>query len=196
MRREKVDVRISGDGDRIIVPTAEESQVIDEQIASDPDGFELDDAWFEGAKTTRELFLGALPRSLRTGGARGGGPEGWTNQACNRHPGPGDDILVQVPDRGDRRDTLAGAGRADPPGSYPGQHRAAAPVPASGKLRARPSHRVKVHLRSYPENPFRLVCSPKLKPRWDVHLRYIGDWAGILAEILRPLIAGWCGSDA
>ena len=37
---------------------------------------------------------------------------------------------------------------------------------------------------------------PKPKPRWDVHLRYIGDRAVILAEILRPLIAGWCGSDA
>ena len=65
MRREKVDVRISGDGDRIIVPTAEESQVIDEQIASDPDGFELDDAWFEGAKTTRELFPEACERGVR-----------------------------------------------------------------------------------------------------------------------------------
>ena len=40
-------------------------------------------------------------------------------------------------------------------------------------------------------------CIPtKPKPRWDVHLRYIGDRAVILAEILRPLIAGWCGSDA
>ena len=36
--------------------------------------------------------------------------------------------------------------------------------------------------------------APKPKPRWDVHLQYIGDWAGILAEILRPLIAGRCGS--
>ena len=34
----------------------------------------------------------------------------------------------------------------------------------------------------------------KPKPRWDVHLQYIGDWAGILAESLRPLIAGRCGS--
>ena len=34
----------------------EEFEVSDEQIASDPDGFELDDAWFEGAKTTKELF--------------------------------------------------------------------------------------------------------------------------------------------
>ena len=37
-----------------------------------------------------------------------------------------------------------------------------------------------------------LVTKPK--PRWDVHLQYIGDWAGILAEILRPLIARRCGS--
>ena len=39
-----------------------------------------------------------------------------------------------------------------------------------------------------------VFVAPKPKPRWDVHLQYIGDWAGILAEILRPLIAGRCGS--
>ena len=44
MRREKVDIMITDAGDRIILPTAEESKAIDEQIASDPDGFELDDA--------------------------------------------------------------------------------------------------------------------------------------------------------
>ena len=38
------------------------------------------------------------------------------------------------------------------------------------------------------------IEATKPKPRWDVHLQYIGDWAGILAEILRPLIAGRCGS--
>ena len=34
MRREKVDILITDAGDRIVVPTAEESQVIDEQIPS------------------------------------------------------------------------------------------------------------------------------------------------------------------
>ncbi len=38
------------------------------------------------------------------------------------------------------------------------------------------------------------AVTTKPKPRWDVHLQYIGDWAGILAEILRPLIVGRCGS--
>ena len=42
----------------------------------------------------------------------------------------------------------------------------------------------------------RSVARSKPKPRWDVHLRYVGDWAGILAEILRPLIAGWSCSAA
>ena len=65
MRRQKVDILITGAGDRIIMPTAEESKAIDEQIASDPDGFELDDAWFEGAKTTRELFPEACERGVR-----------------------------------------------------------------------------------------------------------------------------------
>ena len=44
----KVDILITDTGDQIIMPTAEESKAIDERIASDPDGFELDDAWFAG----------------------------------------------------------------------------------------------------------------------------------------------------
>ena len=36
----------------------------------------------------------------------------------------------------------------------------------------------------------------KPKPRWDVHLPWVGIGAGIPAEIFRPLIAGWCGSGA
>ena len=48
----------------------------------------------------------------------------------------------------------------------------------------------------YTTGGFLGMGAPKPKPRWDVHLRYIGDRAVILAEILRPLIAGWCGSDA
>ena len=62
---EKVDIMITAADDRIIVPTAEESKAIDEQIASDPDDFELDDAWFEGAKTTQELFPEAYEQAVR-----------------------------------------------------------------------------------------------------------------------------------
>ena len=65
MRREKVEILTTNDGDRIIMPTAEESQAIDEQIASDPDDFELDDDWFEGAKTTKELFPEAYEQAVR-----------------------------------------------------------------------------------------------------------------------------------
>ena len=65
MRRQKVDILITEAGDQIIMPTAEESKAIDEQIASDPDDFELDGAWFEGAKTTQELFPEAYEREVR-----------------------------------------------------------------------------------------------------------------------------------
>ena len=65
MRRQKVDILITDAGDQIIMPTAEETKAIDEQIASDPDDFELDDAWFEGAKTTQELFPEAYERAVR-----------------------------------------------------------------------------------------------------------------------------------
>ena len=65
MRRQKVDILITDSDDQIIMPTAEESKAIDEQIASDPDDFELDDAWFEGAKTTQELFPEAYERAVR-----------------------------------------------------------------------------------------------------------------------------------
>ena len=65
MRRQKVDILITDAGDQIIMPTAEESKAIDDQIASDPDDFELDDAWFEGAKTTQELFPEAYERAAR-----------------------------------------------------------------------------------------------------------------------------------
>ena len=36
----------------------------------------------------------------------------------------------------------------------------------------------------------------KLKPRWDVHLPGAGKQAGNLERVLRPLIAGRCGSGA
>ena len=44
------DILITGASDRIIVPTAGESKDIDEQIASDPDDFEPDEAWFLGCQ--------------------------------------------------------------------------------------------------------------------------------------------------
>ena len=43
----------------------EEFEVSGERIASDPDGFELDDAWFEGSKTTKEFFPEAYERAVR-----------------------------------------------------------------------------------------------------------------------------------
>ena len=59
MRRQKVDILITDAGDQIIMPTAEETKAID------PDDFELDGAWFEGAKTTQELFPEAYERAVR-----------------------------------------------------------------------------------------------------------------------------------
>ena len=58
-------ILITDAGDRIIMPTAAESKAIDEQIASDPDGFALDDAWFEVAKTSQELFPEAYEQAVR-----------------------------------------------------------------------------------------------------------------------------------
>ncbi len=65
MRRQEVEILTTNAGDRIILPTAEENQAINEQIDSDPEDFELDDAWFEGAKTTKELFPEAYERAVR-----------------------------------------------------------------------------------------------------------------------------------
>ena len=65
MRRQKVDILITDAGDQIIMTIAGESKAIDEQIASDPDDFELNDAWFEGAKPTQELFPEAYERAVR-----------------------------------------------------------------------------------------------------------------------------------
>ena len=73
MRGERLEILITCDGYRIIVPTAEESRVIDERMGSDPDGFDLDDAWFEGAKSTQELYPGANERAVRQKEALGGG---------------------------------------------------------------------------------------------------------------------------
>ena len=56
---------ITDAGDQIIMPTAEENKAIDEQMASDPDDFELDEAWFDGAKQTQELFPEAYERAVR-----------------------------------------------------------------------------------------------------------------------------------
>ena len=45
-----IDILITGTSNRIIVPTAEESKVIDGQMASDPDAFEMDETWFSGCQ--------------------------------------------------------------------------------------------------------------------------------------------------
>ena len=39
-------------------------------------------------------------------------------------------------------------------------------------------------------SPVAVKSSSKLKPRWDLHLPWVGNGAGILGETLRPLIAG------
>ena len=81
--------------------------------------------------------MGVLPRGLRACGATEGGPEGRPHPARDRHPGPGDDSLVQGPDggeRGGRRDAVAGTGRTDPPGPCQGPRRPRAPFVASGGL--------------------------------------------------------------
>ena len=108
--------------DRIITPTAEESKAIDEQIVSDSDDFELDDAWFEGAKTTQELFPEAYEQAVRQKEALKVGLIQRVNITLDRR----DDSLVQGPDgggRGDRRDKVAGAGCTGPPGPCLGQCR-------------------------------------------------------------------------
>ena len=56
MRKQKVEILITADGHKIILPTAEENAAINAQIAADPDDFELDDEWFKNAKSTKELF--------------------------------------------------------------------------------------------------------------------------------------------
>ena len=96
MRRQKVDMLITDAGDQIIMPTAEEGKAIDEQIASDPEDFELDDAWFEGAKPTQKLFPEAYERAVRQKEALKAGLIQRVNIAL------GDDSLVQGPDGGGR----------------------------------------------------------------------------------------------
>ena len=75
---------ITDAADQIIMPTTEESKAIDEQIASYPDDFELDEAWFEGAKTTKELFPEAYERAVRQKEARKAGLIQRVNIALDR----------------------------------------------------------------------------------------------------------------
>ena len=56
MREQEVETLITADGHQIILPTPEEDAAINAQIAADPDDFELDEQWFESAKSTKELF--------------------------------------------------------------------------------------------------------------------------------------------
>ena len=71
MRRQKVDMLITDAGDQIIMPTAEESKAIDEQIASDPDRLRVGRCLVRGCQADP----GALPRGLRAGGATEGGDQ-------------------------------------------------------------------------------------------------------------------------
>ena len=49
--------------------------------------------------------------------------------------------------------------------------------------------------RRYPGRPRCTCSSPKLNPRWYVHLRCARNRASDVSVGLRPLIAGRCGSD-
>ena len=85
MRRQIVDILITDAGDRIIMHTAEESEAIDKQIASAPDDFELNDAWFEGANTTQEILPEAYERAVRQKDTLKAGPSSaclspWTGR--------------------------------------------------------------------------------------------------------------------
>ena len=56
MCKEEIETLITADGQQIILPTPEEDEAINAQIAADPDDFELDEEWFKNAKPTKELF--------------------------------------------------------------------------------------------------------------------------------------------
>ena len=65
MRRRNVRTLTTVDGEQIILPTADENRSINEQITGDPEDFELDDDWFEGAKPTGELFPNAHEQAMK-----------------------------------------------------------------------------------------------------------------------------------
>jgi hypothetical protein len=56
MRKQEVEILITGDGHQIILPTPEEDAAINARIAAEPDDFELDEEWFKNAKPTKEIF--------------------------------------------------------------------------------------------------------------------------------------------
>ena len=56
MREQKAETLITADGQQIILPTPEEDEAINTQIAADLDDFELDEEWFKNAKPTKEFF--------------------------------------------------------------------------------------------------------------------------------------------
>ena len=69
----------------------------------------------------------------------------------------------------------------------------------SGRIANGPQFRRMLDEASRADSPFQEILVWKFskpKPRWDVHLPWVGIGAGIPAEIFRPLIAGWCGSGA
>ena len=133
MRREKVETLITGAGDRIIVPTAEESQVIDERMASDPDGFELDDAWFEVAKTTKELFPEAHGRAVRRKEALRAGMIPRVSVTLDQETVAW--FKAQTGEDGKTGGTRwLDTGRSDPPGPCQGRCRPGVPFAACGEL--------------------------------------------------------------
>lgn len=56
MNKQEIETLITADGTKIVLPTLEENEAINAQIAADPDDFELDEEWFKNAKLTKELF--------------------------------------------------------------------------------------------------------------------------------------------
>ena len=105
----------------LVRPTGEEEAEIAAQLAEDPDTYEWTEEDWANAQTTQELFPEAHEGAVRQKEALK-----RPHPAGDRHPGPGDDSLVQGPDRGgrgDRRDAVAGTGRTDPAGPCPSPRR-------------------------------------------------------------------------
>ena len=92
----------------LVRPTGKEEAEIAAQLAEDPDTYEWTEEDWANAQTTQELFPEAHEWAVRQKEALKDGFIQWGD----RHPGPGDDSLVQGPDGGGwehRRDAVDGA---------------------------------------------------------------------------------------